>query len=126
MGFDDEDRGKYAGFKVHWDKDVNTFVFDTKEERDRWQIKQYGKVRNCFRDPDEPVDEQPVIVYRDPFWKDEDERLRYERAVKAAPPSQYGKMQLHEYLAEIVKLAEGIKPQGDAVKAMASGPWEER
>lgn len=76
--------------------------------------------------PDGPDDVRPRIVYRDPFWKDEDERLRYERAVKAAPPSHYGKMQLHEYLAEIVKLAEGIKPQGDAVKAMASGPWEER
>jgi hypothetical protein len=25
-----------------------------------------------------------------------------------------------------VKLAEGIKPQGAAVKAMPSGPWEDR
>lgn len=79
--------------------------------------------RMAFRHEWEQPDERPCVVYPHPFWKDEAERLRYERAVKLAPPSQYPHMKLDEYLAEIVKLAEGIKP-GPAVRAMPAGSVE--
>lgn len=71
----------------------------------------------AFRHEWEQADGRPCVVYPHPFWKDEEERLRYERAVKLAPPSQYGKLTLDEYLSEIVKLAEGIKP-GPAPRSM--------
>lgn len=75
--------------------------------------------RIAYRNPefDYIPDERPVIYHPYPFWKDEEERLRYERAVKMAPPSQYGNLTLDEYLGEIVKLAEGIKP-GPVLKDM--------
>lgn len=127
MGFDDErDSRKYAGFKGRWDKDLNTFVFESKDERDRWQIKTYGAVRNCCREASDPIDDRPLRYEKNPFWKDEGERQRYERAAHLCPVSASGNLTLDQYLAEIAKLAEGIKPQGTAVKAMPSGPWEDR
>jgi len=67
----------------------------------------------AYRNPefDPYPDERPTIYWPHPFWKDEDERLRYERAVHAAPPSQYPSLTLDGYLSEIVKLATGIRPQ---------------
>jgi hypothetical protein len=72
--------------------------------------------------PEGSEDDRPRIVYRQPFWKDEDERMRYEKAVKACPLSKYGYLDVFAYLREVVTLAEGMAPQGEPVKAM----WEER
>jgi len=75
--------------------------------------------RTGYRNPetDPYPDDRPVIVHPHPFWKDEEERLRYERAAALCPVSESGSLTLDEYLSEIVKLAEGIKP-GKPVKAM--------
>jgi hypothetical protein len=121
VGFDDADKqdwGKYDGFRVHWDKDLRTFVFDSKDERDRWQIKQYGQVRNGFREPDDPDDGRPAIIYNVPPYKSREEQLRYERAASLCPVSASGSLTLDKYLGEIVLLASGLHPVGDAVKAM--------
>ena len=40
-----------------------------------------------------------------------DEQERYERSVKSCPVAEYGHLKLDEYLAEVVTLAEGIRPQ---------------
>lgn len=73
-----------------------------------------------YRNPEfEPYpDERPVLLDRYPFWKDEEERERYERAAKLCPVSASGSLTLDQYLAAIVEVAEGIKPKDEAVKAM--------
>jgi hypothetical protein len=120
MGFKDEDSSKYAGFRVHWDKELNTHVFASPDERDRWQLHHYGKLRNGFlgadEQPDGQDDRRPRIVYREPFWRDAAERLGYEQAVAAAPPREYGKLDVFEYLGEIIKLAEGIGKKAPPVQ----------
>lgn len=75
--------------------------------------------RMGFRNPevDPYPDERPTIYWPHPFWKDEDERERYERAVRSCPVSQYGHLTLADYLAAVVEVAEGIKAQ-PLVKAM--------
>lgn len=60
-------------------------VFDSKEERDQWQIQQYGRVRNAFRTEDDPIDERPLLYHPVPFWSSESERLEYEHAVEGNP-----------------------------------------
>lgn len=57
-------------------------VFGSKDERDRWQIMQYGNIRNAFREPNEAPDGRPVLVYPDPFWSDYTEELNYEAVVE--------------------------------------------
>lgn len=74
--------GRYEGFKGHFDSGV--FVFESMEERDRYQIATYGQVRNGWREPDEPTDSRPLIV-RGGAWKDESERLTYEHAMESNP-----------------------------------------
>ncbi len=71
--------------------------------------------RMAFRNEWEPRDERPCIVYPHPFWKDEDERLRYERAAAHCPVSASGKLTLDEYLAEVAKVATGLRPSGHGV-----------
>lgn len=68
--------------------------------------------RLAYRNPEfEPYpDDRPVMVWPHPFWKDEEERLRYERAAQHMPVSQCGKMTLDQYLAAIVEVANGLKP----------------
>jgi len=74
--------GRYHGFKGHFDSGV--YVFDSMEERDRYQIATYGQVRNGWREPDEPSDGRPMIV-RGGWWGNESERLTYEHAVESHP-----------------------------------------
>lgn len=76
--------------------------------------------RLAYRNPEfDPMpDDRPTLVFRDQFWKDEDERLRYERAVKLCPLREYGHMKFDEYLAEVVKVAIGLRPSGELVKSM--------
>jgi hypothetical protein len=59
-------------------------TFDSKEDRDAWQLRQYGHARNAFREPDEPTDGRPVLV-RAPFWHDGNEQAVYEAAVSGNP-----------------------------------------
>lgn len=99
------------------DRDDMVPHFSSMEERDRWQIQQYGHVRNGFRTEHERQDERPLLYYALPFWADAEEERRYERAVRACPLSQYGHMRLPEYLAAVVEVAEGLEPRA-AVKAM--------
>lgn len=100
--------------------------FASQEDRDRWQVQQYGHVRDGFRTELDRTDERPLLVYAHPFWASAEEEARYERAVKACPVREYGALRLDQYLAEVVTVAEGIRPQGTAVKAMPSGPWQDR
>jgi len=57
----DQDAGPYAGFKGAWDKTVGAFVFESMEERDRYQVAAYGHVRHGWREDDEPTDDRPPI-----------------------------------------------------------------
>jgi len=72
-----------------------------------------------YRNPefDYMPDERPVLVYPYQFWKDEDERQRYELAAKHCPVSAYGNLTLDQYLSAIVEVATGLKPSA-AVKVM--------
>lgn len=121
MGFEDgaeKDWGKYEGFRVHWDKDLRTFVFDSQEERDRWQIKQYGSVRNCFRTEMEREDGRPLLYHTAPQFKSPDQERRYIKAAEACPVSEYGQLRLDQYLGEVVRLAEGLEKRPEAIKSM--------
>ena len=74
--------------------------------------------KNAYRNPEyEPYpDGRPSLLNKLPFWADEDERLRYERAAQSMPVSQYGNLTAYQYLAAICEVANGLKPAG--VKAM--------
>ena len=56
-------------------------MFATQWERDQWQVRQYGQVRQGFREPEEPQDERPRLIPGEPFWSDESERMTYDQAV---------------------------------------------
>jgi len=101
----DADIGKYAGFKGAWDKDINGFVFASKEERDRFQEATYGHVRNGFRGEHEPTDDRPLVIYPEPFWESSEEMGAWVRAVQSCPPSQSGDMDTFAYMAEVGRLA---------------------
>lgn len=86
---------RFTGYKGAWDKELGTFVFVSKEERDRFQIDTYGRVRNGFREPDEPEDDRPMLdTHRcrckgcrehEGFWRDSTERMTYADSVEANP-----------------------------------------
>lgn len=113
---DGPDVSKYYGFKGAWDKEVNAFVFASKEERDRYQISTYGGVRNGWREPDEPTDERPPILYGvcrcrgcqeygGDVWHDETERMTYHAAIESNPKAEdEGPM---AYAQRIAKIVEG-------------------
>jgi hypothetical protein len=68
--------------------------------------------------PDGPEDMRSRIVYRHPFWKDEEERLRYERASQMLPVKAYSsEVNALTHMEAIIEVAKGLKP-GEAVKAM--------
>lgn len=126
MGFEDgpdKDWGKYEGFRVRWDKDIRAFVFDSKEERDRWQIHHYGAVRNCFRTEDERDDGRPLLYHTSPQFKDPEQEARYVKAIRSCPVSEYGSLRLDQYLGEVVKLADGLaaRPKVALLKTMPDG-----
>lgn len=59
--------------------------------------------RMAYRQEWEQADGRPVIVYREPFWANETERLVYEDAVEANP------IQDSEYrLAYLAKISEMV------------------
>jgi hypothetical protein len=91
---DAEKAALYEGFKGASDKQSGVFVFESMEERDRYQVAAYGHVRNGWREDDEPTDDRPPIR-RDScrcagclayFGRDsETERMTYASAVEGNP-----------------------------------------
>jgi len=104
------DPEKYAGFKGSWDKDLDAFVFASKEERDRYQVAKYGAVRNAYREEHEPTDERPPLKYPEPFFESSEERAAWLRAVQSCPLAEYGHLDAFVYLAEVGQVAAGIRP----------------
>lgn len=111
-------------------READTFkptVFSSPEERDRWQIRTYGRVRNAFREPDEPPDDRPPIDRR-PFWTSESERLTFEHAAETNP-RRTGEGP-GTYIARLAAIATGriqraVKPMPDP-KPQTDAEWNER
>lgn len=61
--------------------------------------------RMGFRHEWEPADERPLIVYHEPLWADETERMTYEAAVEADRPREADT--LLDYLARISAAVAG-------------------
>ena len=114
---------EYIGFKGMWESRSRVFVFESCEERDRWQIHRYGHVRNGFREPDEIEDDRPAIARdrcrckgcrdRAGFWNDESERMNYEDAVESFPRGEdEGPMAYSKRIAESVneRYQRALKP----------------
>jgi hypothetical protein len=82
-------------------------VFPSQDERDRWQVRQYGAVRNGFREYDEPTDDRPLRIDRCPFWEPGEDVI-WVRAVRACPLREYGSLDVFRYLGEVAKLAQSM------------------
>jgi hypothetical protein len=105
---------KYYGFKGSWDKEINAFVFVSKEERDRYQVATYGGVRNGWREADDPTDDRPLILrgacrcrgcreYGGEVWHDETERMTYHAAIESNPKREdEGPMAYAQRIAAVV------------------------
>ena len=94
--------------------------FHNSEERDRWQLRQYGHVRNGFRTEEEPRDDRPLLYEPEPFWCDETERLSYEAAKEAHPKDgDEGPLAYVQRLAAIVagRYEAAGKPMPSATRA---------
>jgi len=80
-------------------------AFGSKDERDRWQISQYGRLHNAFRTDEEPRDDRPLLFEAYPFWVDDTERMTYEQAVDSHPRGDAeGAL---SYVARIVEIVTG-------------------
>lgn len=98
-------------------------IFESKDERDRWQVQTYGAVKDGFRRAEDATDERPLLIDPYPFWRDWEEERRYTRAIRVCPPSTYGHLDVFEYLSEVAKVATGQTGR-DVVKAMPIGDRE--
>lgn len=118
------DAAKYAGFRVRWDREVGGFIFESKEERDRWQVQHYGQVRNAFRTPDEPTDERPCLKEcncracreHQGLWRNHGQREAYETAatqVMAMP--DFERLPLEQRL-KLIAAGAGATPTRKAVR----------
>ena len=67
--------------------------------------------RMGFRHEWEPTDERPLLIYTEAFWASPEEEARWTRAVRLCPLSEYGHLDLFQYLAEVGKVAETLQPQ---------------
>lgn len=103
------DVSRFEGFKGVFDKAANTFVFASADERDRFQVAKYGAVRNGFRHEWEQTDDRPLLIYPEPFWESSEEQAAWLRAVQSCPLGEYGHLDAFVYLAEVGKLAAGIR-----------------
>lgn len=104
------DISRYEGFKGSFDKAAGTFVFESMQERDRFQVAKYGEVRNAYRHEHEQTDDRPLLIYPEPFWESSEEMAAWLRAVQACPLKEHGSLDAFVYLAEVGKVAEGIRP----------------
>lgn len=105
------------------DERATPSYFQSQDERDRWQVRQYGHLRNGFREYDEPTDDRPLRIDRHPFWEPGEDVI-WERAVKACPLREYGALDAWEYLREVAKLAVSMDVNAGKypVRAMPTGP----
>ena len=105
------------------DERATPSYFPSQDERDRWQVRQYGHLRNGFRKDDEPTDDRPLRIDRHPFWEPGEDVI-WERAVKACPLEQCGSLDFFEYLAEVAKLAKGMDVNAGKypVRSWPTGP----
>lgn len=106
------------------------FIFASQEERDRYQLARYGRLRYGFRLPEEPPegpnDSRPVLVWQ-PFWRSEGERLTYETAVQKNPkrPDE-GPM---AYASRIASIVTGAYQQAGLEmprRGMSQKEWRDR
>jgi hypothetical protein len=104
------DTSRYEGFKGAYDKFAGTYIFESMEERDRFQREKYGAVRNGYRKEDEPTDERPLLIYPEPVWESAAEMNAWLRAVQSCPLLEYGHLDAFVYLAEVGKVSGGIRP----------------
>ena len=100
---------RYEGFKGAYDRVAGTFVFESTEERDRFQRAKYGAVRNGYREEHEQTDGRPLLIYPEPFWESNEERTAWLRAVESCPLAEYGSLDAYAYLAEVAKVATGLR-----------------
>lgn len=70
-----------------------------------------------FRTELEQPDERPLLIYTEPFWESPEEEALWVRAVRSCPLSEYGKLDVFAYLAEVGQVAVGL---GGKVKRMPS------
>lgn len=83
--------------------------------------------RLAYRNPevDHYPDERPTLYWPHPFWKDEEERVAYERAAREIPRSKHLTLPLERYLSEVAALATGLRPK--RMKSMPDVPqWDGR
>jgi len=80
-------------------------IFASKDERDEYQRRTYGDVRNAFREEHEPTDDRPLVIYPEPFWESSEEMAAWLGAVRACPLADCGAMDTFAYLAEVGRLA---------------------
>jgi hypothetical protein len=102
------DTSRFEGFKGAFDRIAGAFVFESPEERDRYQRAKHGAVRNGFRFEWEQTDERPLLIYSEPFFESSDEQAAWLRAVQSCPLAEYGSLDLFAYLAEVGKVAVGL------------------
>lgn len=102
------DTSRFEGFKGAFDKAAGTFVFESKDERDRFQREKHGAVRNGYREEHEPTDDRPLLIYPEPFWESFGEMTAWVRAVQSCPLAEYGGMDAFAYLGEVGKVAAGL------------------
>jgi len=84
-------------------------IFASQDERDRFQRQKYDNVRNGYRQEWEPTDDRPLLIYSEPFWAGADEQAAWVRAVQSCPLSEYGHLDVWAYLAEVAKVATGLR-----------------
>jgi hypothetical protein len=101
-------------------------TFESREERDRWQVAKYGHVRNGFREEGEESDGRPLLVYPEPFWESPTEESFWLRAVRSCPLSQYGHLDAFAYLAEVAKVATGLSGGVKSMPRMSRRRWDQR
>lgn len=61
-----------------------------------------------YRTEFDAVDERPLIYYTEPFWESPEEEALWLRAVRSCPLSEYGKLDVFAYLAEVGQVAVGL------------------
>jgi hypothetical protein len=94
-----------AGRAGSFNSDPSAPSFHNSEERDRWQVQQYGRIRNWFRTDEDPRDDRPLLFETHPFWVDDTERMTYEEAVESHPRGDAeGAL---SYIARIVEIVTG-------------------
>lgn len=109
------DTSRFEGFRGAFDKAAGTFVFESKDERDRFQREKYGAVRNGYREEHEATDDRPLLIYPEPFWESFAEMAAWLKAVQSCPIAEYGGMDAFAYLGEVGQVAVGL---GGKVKRM--------